>query len=142
MATTDLIIVILAAGKGTRLKSTLAKVQHRAGGRSLVEHVVRACLPLKAREIVAVVGHQAEDVTAAVAPLGLRTALQQPQRGPGHAMLSPRRAIPSCAKLAILLPGGARRLRAETLAALARAPREPGAAATILSAEIENPAGS
>ena len=141
MATTDLIIVILAAGKGTRLKSALAKVLHRAGGRSLVEHVVRACLPLKAREIVAIVGHQAEDVSAAVAPFGVRTALQQPQRGTGHAMLVARRAIPSRAKFAILLPGDAPLIRAETLAALARAHRETGAAATILSAEIENPAG-
>ena len=93
MSTPDFVIVILAAGKGTRLKSALAKVLHRAGGRSLVEHVVRACLPLKAREIIAVVGHQAEEVAAAVAPLGVKTVLQQPQRGTGHAMLVARRAI-------------------------------------------------
>ena len=141
MATTDFVIIILAAGKGTRLKSALAKVLHRAGGRSLVEHVVRACLPLKAREIVAVVGHQAEDVTAVVAPLGVRTVLQQPQRGTGHAMLVARRAIPSRAKFAIVLPGDAPLIRTETLVALARTHRETGAAATILSAEIANPAG-
>jgi bifunctional UDP-N-acetylglucosamine pyrophosphorylase/glucosamine-1-phosphate N-acetyltransferase len=141
MANPDIAIVILAAGKGTRLKSALAKVLHRAGGRSLVEHVVRACQPLKPREIIAVVGHQAEDVTAAVAPLGVKTVLQQPQRGTGHAMLIARRAISPRAKLAILLPGDAPLIRAETLAALARAHRETGAAATILSAEIENPAG-
>jgi bifunctional UDP-N-acetylglucosamine pyrophosphorylase/glucosamine-1-phosphate N-acetyltransferase len=141
MAIPDFVVVILAAGKGTRLKSALAKVLHRAGGRSLVEHVVRACRPLKAREIIAVVGHQAEDVTAAVAPLGVKTALQLPQRGTGHAVLVARRAIPSRAKFAILLPGDAPLIRTETLAALARAHRETGAAATILSAEIENPAG-
>jgi bifunctional UDP-N-acetylglucosamine pyrophosphorylase/glucosamine-1-phosphate N-acetyltransferase len=141
MATSDFVIVILAAGKGTRLKSALAKVLHRAGGRSLVEHVVRACQPLKAREIIAVVGHQAEDVTAALAPLGVKTALQQPQRGTGHAMLVAKRAIPARAKFAILLPGDAPLIRTETLAALARAHRETGAAATILSAEIENPSG-
>jgi len=141
MATSDFVVIILAAGKGTRLKSSLAKVLHRAGGRSLVEHVVRACQPLKAREIVAVVGHQAEDVTAAVAPLGVKTVLQNPQRGTGHAMLVARRAIPARATFAILLPGDAPLIRTETLAALARAHRESGAAATILSAEIENPAG-
>jgi bifunctional UDP-N-acetylglucosamine pyrophosphorylase/glucosamine-1-phosphate N-acetyltransferase len=141
MATSDYVVVILAAGKGTRLKSALAKVRHRAGGRSLVEHVVRACQPLKARAMIAVVGHQAEDVTAAVAPLGVKTALQQPQRGTGHAMLVARRAIPSSAKFAILLPGDAPLIRTETLAALARTHRESGAAATILSAELENPAG-
>src|ERR1700752_546170 len=98
MAIPDSVIVILAAGKGTRLKSALAKVLHRAGGRSLVEHVVRACQPLKAREIVAVVGHQADDVPATVAPLGARSVLQQPQHGTGHAVLVARRAIPSRAK--------------------------------------------
>src|SRR6266853_1149692 len=125
MATSDYVVVILAAGKGTRLKSALAKVLHRAGGRTLIEHVVRACQPLKAREMIAVVGHQAEDVTAAVAPLGVKAALQQPSR----------------VKFAILLPGDAPLIRTETLAALTRAHRESGAAATILSAEIENPAG-
>jgi bifunctional UDP-N-acetylglucosamine pyrophosphorylase / glucosamine-1-phosphate N-acetyltransferase len=141
MATSDFVIVILAAGKGTRLKSSLAKVLHRAGGRSLIENVVRACVPLKPREIVAVVGHQAEDVTAVVASLGAKTALQQPQRGTGHAMLVARRAIPAHARFAIVLPGDAPLIRTETLAALVRAHQEAGAAATILSAEIENPAG-
>ena len=89
MANPDIAIVILAAGKGTRLKSALAKVLHRAGGRPLVEQVVRACQPLRPREIIAVVGHQAEDVTATVAPLDVKTALQQPQRGTGH---DPRRS--------------------------------------------------
>src|SRR6266576_141550 len=120
MATSDYVVVILAAGKGTRLKSALAKVLHRAGGRTLIEHVVRACQPLKAREMIAVVGHQAEDVTAAVAPLSVKPALQQPQRGTGHAMLVARRAIPSRVKFAILLPGDAPLIRTETLAALTR----------------------
>jgi bifunctional UDP-N-acetylglucosamine pyrophosphorylase/glucosamine-1-phosphate N-acetyltransferase len=141
MANSDVVIVILAAGKGTRLKSALAKVLHRAGGRPLVEHVVRACQPLKPREIVAVVGHQADDVIREVSPLGVKTVLQEPQRGTGHAMLVARRAISARAKFAILLPGDAPLIRTETVAALARAHRESGAAATILSAEIENPAG-
>src|ERR1700722_9084411 len=139
MANSDFVIVILAAGKGTRLKSALAKVLHRAGGRPLVEHVVRACQPLKAREIVAVVGHQADDVTAAVAPLKVRSVLQEPQRGTGHAMLVAKRAIPSAAKFVILLPGDAPLIQTETLAAVTRTHKQTGAAATILSAEIENP---
>src|SRR5215831_10489116 len=124
MPANDLAIVILAAGKGTRLKSALAKVLHRAGGRSLVEYVVRACLPVKPREVVAVVGHQAEDVSAVVTPLGVTTVLQEPQRGTGHAMLVARRAISSRAKFVILLPGDAPLIRAETLLALVRAHRE------------------
>jgi bifunctional UDP-N-acetylglucosamine pyrophosphorylase/glucosamine-1-phosphate N-acetyltransferase len=141
MANPDIAIVILAAGKGTRLKSALAKVLHRAGSRPLVEHVVRACQPLKPREIVVVVGHQAEDVAAAVTPLSVKTVLQAPQRGTGHAMLVAKRAIPARAKYVILLPGDAPLIRTETLNALARAHRVSGGAATILSAEIENPSG-
>ncbi len=141
MAIPDFVIVILAAGRGTRLKSSLAKVLHRAGGRSLVENVVRACLPLKAREIITVVGYQAEDVAAAVTPLGVKTVIQNPQRGTGHALLVAQRAIRSRAKFAIVLPGDAPLICTETLAALARAHQEGDAAATILSAEIGNPAG-
>jgi len=141
MSTSDLAVVILAAGKGTRLKSNLAKVLHRSGGRPLIEHVIRACQSLKAREIVVVIGHQAAEVTAAIAVSGVRTVLQQPQRGTGHAMLVTRRAIPPSVKFAILLPGDAPLIRTETLAALLRAHKETGAAATILSAELENPAG-
>ena len=86
-------IAIMAAGKGTRLKSSVAKVLHRAGGRSLVEHVIAACAPLKLRKIVAVVGHQAEQVSALVEPREAESVLQQPQRGTGHAMQVARRAL-------------------------------------------------
>ena len=141
MATSDFVVVILAAGKGTRLKSAVAKVLHRAGGRTLVEHVVRAGQPLKARAMLAVVGHQSEEVTAVVAPFGVRTILQQPQRGTGHAVLVTRRAIPSRAKFAMVVPGDAPLVRTGTLGALARMHEQSGAAATILSAEVQNPTG-
>ena len=141
MSFPEFVIVILAAGKGTRLRSALAKVLHRAGGRTLVEHVVRACQPLKPRAIVAVVGHQAEQVSALLDPLGVRTVLQQPQRGTGHAMLVARSALAGRARFAIVLPGDAPLVRAETLAALAQTHRQGHAAATILSAEVPQPAG-
>src|ERR1700674_2035108 len=134
MSTSDFVIVILAAGKGTRLKSALAKVLHRAGGCTLIEHVVRACQPLKARALVAVVGYQAEQVSAVVEPLGVRTVLQQPQRGTGHALLAARRALGSGAKFAIVVPGDAPLIRTETLAQLAHLHRQSAASATILSA--------
>ena len=116
MTSPDTVVVILAAGKGTRLKSDLAKVLHRAGGRPLVEHVVRACQPLGAAEILVVVGHQAEDVSAAVIPLGAKTVLQEPQAGTGHAMQVARRAIGTRAKYVVVLPGDAPLIRTETLA--------------------------
>jgi len=141
MSLPDFSVVILAAGKGTRLRSGLAKVLHRAGGRALVEHVVQASQQLKPRAVIAVIGCQAEQVAGLVSPLGVRTVLQQPQRGTGHAMLVARRALPTAAKFAIVVPGDAPLVRAETLAALARLHRQSGAAATILSAELANPSG-
>jgi bifunctional UDP-N-acetylglucosamine pyrophosphorylase/glucosamine-1-phosphate N-acetyltransferase len=140
MSNNDLAIIILAAGKGTRLKSSLAKVLHRAGGRTLVEQIVRACEPLKARETVVVVGHQAEQVAAVVEPLGALTMVQQPQNGTGHAMLVAKRAL-GRAKFAIVLPGDAPLVRTETLKALAAAHRSGTAAATILSAVLADPSG-
>ena len=140
MSNNDLAIVVLAAGKGTRLKSRFAKVLHRAGGRSLVEQVVRACAPLKARETVVVIGHQAEEVAAVVDPLGATTVLQQPQLGTGHAMQIAKRAI-GRAKYAIVLPGDAPLIRAETLKALIATHRNGNASATILTAILANPSG-
>jgi bifunctional UDP-N-acetylglucosamine pyrophosphorylase/glucosamine-1-phosphate N-acetyltransferase len=140
MSNHDLAIVILAAGKGTRLKSSLAKVLHRAGGRTLVEHIVRACEPLKARETVVVVGHQADQVAAVVEPWGAVTVLQQPQNGTGHAMHIAKRAL-GHAKFAMVLPGDAPLVRTETLKALAAAHRNGNAAATILSAVLADPSG-
>ncbi len=141
MPASDFVVVILAAGKGTRLRSGLTKVLHRAGGRTLVEHVARACRPLGAPAILAVVGHQAEDVTAVVAPLGVRTVLQQPQRGTGHAMLVARRAIGGRARYALVVPGDAPLVRGQTLRNLMRAHQASQAAATILSAHLTDPTG-
>ena len=140
MSKNDLAIVILAAGKGTRLKSSFAKVLHRAGGRTLVEHIVRACEPLKARETVVVVGYQAEQVTSVVEPFAATTVLQQPQRGTGHAMQVAKRTLGS-AKLVVVLPGDAPLVRAETLKTLVAAHRSGNAAATILSAVLADPSG-
>jgi len=140
MSANDLAVVILAAGKGTRLKSSLAKVLHRAGGRSLVEHVVGASAPLKPRKTVVVVGYQAEQVSAVVEPLETESVLQQPQHGTGHAMQVARRAL-GAAKLALVLPGDAPLIRTGTLRSMIAAHRSANAAATILSAVVSDPSG-
>jgi bifunctional UDP-N-acetylglucosamine pyrophosphorylase/glucosamine-1-phosphate N-acetyltransferase len=140
MSANDLAVVILAAGKGTRLKSSLAKVLHRAGGRSLVEHVVGASAPLKPRKTVVVVGYQAEQVSAVVEPLETESVLQHPQHGTGHAMQVARRAL-GAAKLALVLPGDAPLIRTGTLRSMIAAHRSANAAATILSAVVSDPSG-
>jgi bifunctional UDP-N-acetylglucosamine pyrophosphorylase/glucosamine-1-phosphate N-acetyltransferase len=140
MSNYDLAVIVLAAGKGTRLKSSLAKVLHKAGGRTLVEHIVRACEPLKARDTVVVVGHQPEQVAGVVEPLGAVTVLQQPQNGTGHAVQVAKRTL-GRAKFALVLPGDAPLVRTETLKALIATHRNGNAAATILSAVVADPSG-
>jgi bifunctional UDP-N-acetylglucosamine pyrophosphorylase / glucosamine-1-phosphate N-acetyltransferase len=140
MANHDLAIVILAAGKGTRLKSSLAKVLHRAGGRSLVEQVLRSCAPLAAKKTIVVIGHQAEQVTAVIEPFDAEAVLQHPQHGTGHAMQVARRAL-AHAKFAMVLPGDAPLIRTETLRALIGTHRAGNAAATILTAVVADPSG-
>src|SRR5882724_1159517 len=140
MPAKDLAIVILAAGKGTRLKSSLEKVLHRAGGRALIEQVLRACAPLGAKKTIVVVGHQAEQVMAVVEPIGAATVLQQPQHGTGHAMQVARRGLVG-AKLVVVLPGDAPLVRTETLRALVAAHRAGNAVATVLTAVVSDPSG-
>lgn len=140
MPNKDVVIVILAAGKGTRLKSSLAKVLHPAGGRPLIEHVVRCSSPLKPKKILAIVGHQAEQVTAVVEPLDVQTIRQQPQNGTGHAMLVAKRPLGN-AKIAVVLPGDAPLIRTETLKSLLATHRAGSAAATILTAVLADPSG-
>src|SRR5262249_56284968 len=102
MPANDLAVVILAAGKGTRLKSGLAKVLHRAGGRALIEQVLRTCAPLRAKKTIAVVGHQAEKVAALAESAGAQAVVHQPQHGTGHAIQVARRPLAN-ANLPILL---------------------------------------
>jgi bifunctional UDP-N-acetylglucosamine pyrophosphorylase / glucosamine-1-phosphate N-acetyltransferase len=136
----DVAILVLAAGKGTRLKSSLAKVLHAAGGRPLVEHVVRSCVAVGPKKIIVVVGHQAEKVQEIVEPLGVDIVLQQPQNGTGHALLVSKRAIGN-AKYVLVLPGDAPLIRPETVKALIEKHKKGNAAATILTAVLADPSG-
>jgi bifunctional UDP-N-acetylglucosamine pyrophosphorylase/glucosamine-1-phosphate N-acetyltransferase len=136
----DAAILILAAGKGTRLQSSSAKALHRAGGRPLVEHLVQAGEAVNPKKIIVVVGYQAEKVQALVETLGAETVLQQPQNGTGQALRVSKRAIGS-AKYVVVLPGDMPLVRAETLRALIEKHKKRGAAATILTAVLADPSG-
>src|SRR5579863_10539170 len=77
-------VAIMAAGKGTRLKSQLPKVLHEVGGKALLEHVIRAAVRIvPATDIYAIVGHEAERVQAAMRHTGVQFVLQGEQRGTG-----------------------------------------------------------
>ena len=87
-------IAIMAAGKGTRLKSKHPKVLHEVGGKPLLAHVIAAATQIvPPQDVYAIIGHEAERVRQAVAPTGIKFVLQEPQRGTGHALMVAREAL-------------------------------------------------
>jgi bifunctional UDP-N-acetylglucosamine pyrophosphorylase/glucosamine-1-phosphate N-acetyltransferase len=138
----DTHVVVLAAGKGTRMKSGLPKVLHRAAGLPLIEHVLRTAASLQPSSIVLIVGHQAEVLRESLGErLGLSFALQEPQLGTGHALLQAAPALKGAGGTVVLLSGDVPLLRAETLARLRTVHERNGAAATVLTAVIDEPDG-
>jgi len=141
MTLSDTVIVVLAAGKGARLKSGTAKVLHKVGGYSLLDHILRACEPLHAQGTIVVVGHQAEQVLAVAEAWGARPVLQEPQNGTGHALLVAMEAIPAGAARVLVVTGDAALVQTATLQALVESQKQSVAAAAILTAKLENPIG-
>ena len=90
----DAAVVILAAGQGTRMKSRMAKVLHRAGGKPLVRKAIDTALEIAPRErVFVVVGYQAEQVRAEVEAAGVQAIHQTQQLGTGHAVMSGREQL-------------------------------------------------
>ncbi len=117
--TDNVTVVILAAGLGTRMKSKKAKVLHEAGGETLLNNVVRAALEVAAPErIIAVVGHQADQVRQSVKVPGIRFAEQREQKGTGHAVGCARECVESTAGKLLILNGDGPLLKPATLKAL------------------------
>ena len=138
----ELHVVVLAAGKGTRMKSALPKVLHKAHGLPLIEHVFRAAAPLNPTSTVVVVGHQAEAVRQALGSRpGLHLAVQEPQLGTGHALLQAETALKGARGTVVLLSGDVPLLRTSTLEQLVETHRQSGAAATVLTAVLEDATG-
>ena len=138
----DIHVVVLAAGKGTRMKSALPKMLHLAAGLPLIEHVLRAADSLTPASIIVVVGYHADQLKATIRKrLGLAFALQEPQLGTGHALLQAEPLLRDARGTLLLLSGDVPLLRAETVAALVRKHEECSAAATVLTAVVPSPEG-
>ena len=134
--------MILAAGKGTRMKSAVPKVLHEAAGFSLLEYVLRAADPLAPSTTVVVVGYFAERVKDAFGKrLGLRFALQDPQLGTGHALMQAEPHLQGATGTVVLLYGDVPLLRPATLRALVDTHVARGAAATVVTARVGDPHG-
>ena len=134
-------VVVLAAGEGTRMKSKRAKVLHRAGGLPLVEHVLNTASELTGEEnIVVVVGHQADEVKAALAHRHVHFALQKEQRGTGDAVMACRDLLDHSGLLVVLY-GDCPLLAATTLRRLIEKQVQSDAGATLITTRLLDPTG-
>lgn len=136
----ELKAVILAAGKGTRMRSKLPKVLHKVGGKSMLQHVIDAADVAGASEKIVIVGHEAELVEAMVGAQG-KIALQAEQLGTGHAVMQTKEALAGFTGTAMILCGDTPLLDGEELKKFYAAHLASGAAATVLTAVMDDPFG-
>ncbi|MGI8879745.1 MAG: bifunctional UDP-N-acetylglucosamine diphosphorylase/glucosamine-1-phosphate N-acetyltransferase GlmU [Jatrophihabitans sp.] len=138
------VAIVLAAGEGTRMKSAMPKVLHGFAGRSLLGHVLAAADAAGTAGSWVVVGHGREAVTAHLADIApaATAVVQKEQRGTGHAVRTALDQIEAtAAETVLVLPGDAPLLRNDALRALVDAHHATGAAATMLTSEVDDPSG-
>ncbi len=138
----------MAAGLGTRMKSNLAKVLHKLDGRALINHVCETAASLDPKKIYGVVGHQAEDVKAAVLSENdgklVGFAVQEQQLGTGDAVNAAREFLETADSTLLVLSGDVPMIRVETLLSLVQKHNEHhgrGAACTVLTVRLKDPTG-
>ena len=138
----DVHVVILAAGKGTRMKSAWPKVLHRVSGAPMIEHVLAAAAALKPKSTILVIGHQAEALRAALLTHSdVSFVVQEPQLGTAHALLTTERALRGATGTLVLLSGDVPLLSANTLKTLTDRHQSARAAATVVTAIVDEPQG-
>ena len=138
----DAAIVILAAGQGTRMKSKMAKVLHRAGGKALVEHAISTALQIApAERVFVVVGHQAEAVGAVANAAGVRSFEQRQQLGTGHAVMCGESELAGLGGLLLVVNGDCPMVQPETLLQLVDLYKTTGAKAALVSTDLADPTG-
>lgn len=136
----ELAAIILAAGKGTRMKSERPKVLHKVCGRPLVAYVVEAAKAAGAAEVVLVINREMEEVRDLFGDT-LKYAYQDEQLGTGHAVLAARPALTNEDRDVLVLCGDTPLLSGKLLGELIEEHRRTGSAATVLTAEIDDPEG-
>jgi bifunctional UDP-N-acetylglucosamine pyrophosphorylase/glucosamine-1-phosphate N-acetyltransferase len=138
-------IVILAAGKGTRMRSALPKVLHRVAGLPMIEHVLTTAATLSPRSTTVIVGHQADLVRSALLGnggySGLTVVVQEPQLGTGHALLTAEPTLRNAVGTLVLLSGDVPLLTRDTLKRLVDRHEASNAAATVVTAIVDDPQG-
>lgn len=138
----DVHVVILAAGQGTRMKSSLPKVLHQVAGRPIIEHVLGSAGSLDPATVTLVVGHEAEAIQRCLTGRqSLRFALQVPQRGTAHALQQAEPLLAGRTGTLVLLSGDVPLLASATARRLLETHHAAGAAATVMTAVVERPYG-
>ena len=133
-------VVIMAGGKGTRMKSEDPKVLVPAAGRPLLAWVLDVARGVDAERTVVIVGHQAEKVKRAFADSGVEFVVQEPQLGTGHAVMQAEEPLNDFDGTVVVLSGDMVLVRTETVRKLLARHRDSGAACTVLTAMMGDPA--
>ncbi|GII77900.1 bifunctional protein GlmU [Sphaerisporangium rufum] len=136
-------VIVLAAGEGTRMKSSTPKVLHELCGRALVDHMLAAARGLSPERLIIVIGHAREQVEAHLAGSGpdARAVVQEEQNGTGHAVRTVLETVGTIAGTVLVTYGDTPLLRTETLAELLATHAAEGNAVTVLTAEVPDPTG-
>ena len=137
----NLVSVILAAGKGTRMKSELVKVLHCVAGRPMLAYTVDVAEAVGSSRIIVVAGHQKDKVEAALQGRPVDIALQEQQLGSGHAVLMAGPPLKGFEGDVLILCGDVPLITTATLEAFLAAHRENKACVSVLTVELDNPAG-
>jgi bifunctional UDP-N-acetylglucosamine pyrophosphorylase/glucosamine-1-phosphate N-acetyltransferase len=138
----DVHVVILAAGKGTRMKSALPKVLHKVAGIPMIDHVLTTAKLLQPQSLSIVIGHGAEALRRALAERqNIAFVVQEPQLGTAHALLATQQILGSATGTLVMLSGDVPLLSAKTLQTLIDRHVRSGARATVLTANVPSPGG-
>jgi bifunctional UDP-N-acetylglucosamine pyrophosphorylase/glucosamine-1-phosphate N-acetyltransferase len=133
-------VIVLAAGEGTRMKSTTPKVLHTLAGRTMLGHVLHAAEALDPEHLLVVVGHGRDEVTATLTGKA-KAVVQESQDGTGHAVRIALDTLPDVEGTVVVVPGDAPLLTAETLRTLITNHDTHQAATTLLTAVVDDPTG-
>ena len=140
--TSPLHVVVLAAGKGTRMRSATPKVLHRLAGLPMLDHVLRAARALAPETLTVVIGHEADRLRQHLAAHdGVEAVLQDPQLGTGHALLQAEPRLAGRSGTLVLLSGDVPALRPASLRKLVETHQAAEAAATVMTAVVDRPYG-
>jgi bifunctional UDP-N-acetylglucosamine pyrophosphorylase / glucosamine-1-phosphate N-acetyltransferase len=138
MSKNKITAVILAAGQGTRMKSSKPKVLHQILGRPMIAYLLDTLKAVGIDDIVVVVGYRAEAVQAALEDYDLKFVVQEPQLGTGHAVQVAMAAVPEDAGTVMVMCGDAPLISMESVRALQQRHADTGAAVTIQTIELED----